>query len=45
MRLLAGVSADVSCLVLEAVEGPFAEGALVGPRQLRLIVRHLSYLE
>lgn len=34
MRLLASVSADVSRLVLEAVEGLVAQGALVGTRQL-----------
>lgn len=34
VRLLAGVGANVSCLVLEAVEGLVAERALVRARQL-----------
>lgn len=31
---LTGVGADVSSLVFEAVEGPLAEGALVGAREV-----------
>lgn len=34
MRLLASVSPDVTCLMLEAVEGLVTERALVGARQI-----------
>ena len=44
MRLLSGVGADVTSLVLETVEGLLAERALVGPGEIlaRLVVTLLA---
>lgn len=44
MRLLSSVGADVTSLVLEAVEGLLAERALVGPGEVlaRLVVTLLG---
>lgn len=44
MRLLSGVGADVTSLVLETMEGLLAERALVGPGEVlaRLVVTLLA---
>jgi len=45
VRLLTRVGADVTSLVLEAVEGLVAQGALVGSRELALSLGGLSSWE